>query len=311
MNFNDEQQEENSAYIQLLRLTCYAIAGIVAGTVLSVLVLVLLYGTTGLSSNYSNLSEGNEQFLMVIRITQVLTTGFLFILPPVWLARSQEIKFTDFYGFKKPQASLLFMVFLLMAFSSPMMEWIAVCNQKMVLPGFLKSVENWMRVKEDAAMKMTILLLKIDHFGDFLINLFIVALLPAIGEELIFRGAIQRSFTKMYKRPHIAIWITAFIFSAIHMQFFGFFPRLLLGAAFGYIYWWTGSLWYAMFAHFLNNAFAVCQAWYFQLHHIPLEQVDNSSHFPWYGYIISLILSIFLFNYLKKQTTRHNGKQLG
>ena len=93
-----------------------------------------------------------------------------------------------------------------------------------------------MRDKEDEAMKMTYLLLKIDHPIDFFVNLFMIALLPAIGEELFFRGALQRSFTKMFSNPHVAIWVTAFIFSAIHMQFFGFFPRLFLGAAFGYIY---------------------------------------------------------------------------
>lgn len=146
--------------------------------------------------------------------------------------------------------------------------------------------------------------------GDFFFNILVIALLPAIAEELLFRGAVQRSFNRMFNNPHVAIWLAAFIFSAIHVQFFGFFPRMLLGAAFGYIYLWTGSIWYAMFAHFLNNAAAVCQAWYDQVHHIPLEQADNSSNFPWYGYVISLILTIFLFKYLKDKTTPHHGKQL-
>jgi len=309
MNFIPEEQEENSAYIQLLRITWYALIGTVIGIVLSILILVIKSGSVG-PSIYRGLAKADPAYLSIIRISQVLNTGFLFILPPIWLARSQKIELKNFYKFKRPQWSIVLLIFILMICSSPLMEVIGLANQKMVLPRFLKFVELWMRDKENEAMKMTILLLKIDHIGDFFINIFIIALLPAIGEELFFRGALQRSFSRMFSNPHVAIWVTAFIFSAIHLQFFGFFPRMFLGAAFGYIYLWTGSLWYTMFAHFLNNGFAVCQAWYLQVHHIPLDNADNSSNFPWYGYVISLILSIFLFKYLKDKTSRDHGKQL-
>lgn len=310
MNFIPEEREENNPYLQLLMLLCYAIVGIIAGTLLSVVILLALYGTAGFG-NLSAFAGGNAQYINVLKISQVLTTGFLFILPPLWLARSENIKTADFYGFRKPRALWTLLVVLIMVCSMPLMEWVMLANQKMALPGFLKWLEDWMRSKEDEMMKMTILLLKIDHAWDFIINLFIIALLPAVAEEFFFRGAVQRSFNRLFKNPHVAIWVTAFIFSAIHLQFFGFFPRMLLGAAFGYIYWWTGSLWYAMLAHFLNNAYAVCQAWYLQVHHIPLESADNSAYFKWYGYLISVILTIFLFRFLQHKTIQSNGKQLG
>jgi len=310
MNFTSGVREEKSAYSQLLILACYALAGTIIGSVLSIGVLVLLYGSDILSNN-ALLFSGDPAYLTGLRISQSLTSVFLFLMPPVLLAVTEKAGISKFYGFKKPRPSVLLPVFLLMLCSLPVMEWVTLVNQKMVLPGFLKSVEDWMREKEDAAMNMTILLLRIRGFGEFLINIFIIALLPAIAEEFLFRGGIQRSFTRMFNNPHAAIWLSAFIFSAIHVQFFGFFPRMFLGAAFGYIYLWTGSLWYAMFAHFLNNACAVCQAWYLQAHHIPLDQADNSAYFPWYAYVISLILSIFLFKYLKDKTTESNGEQLG
>ncbi|SEA94020.1 CPBP family intramembrane glutamic endopeptidase [Pedobacter hartonius] len=310
MNFTPGVREEKSAYSQLLILACYALAGTITGSVLSVAVLVLLYGTDILSNN-ALLFSGDPAYLTGLRISQALTSVFLFLMPPILLAITEKARIVKFYGFKKPRLSILLTVFLLMICSLPVMEWVTLVNQQMVLPGFLKSVEDWMRAKEDAAMNMTILLLRIRGFGEFLINILIIALLPAIAEEFLFRGGIQRGFTRMFNNPHVAIWLAAFIFSAIHVQFFGFFPRMFLGAAFGYIYLWTGSLWYAMFAHFLNNAYAVCQAWYLQAHHIPLEQADNSAYFPWYASIISLILSIFLFKYLKDKTTESNGKQLG
>jgi membrane protease YdiL (CAAX protease family) len=310
MNFSLAPREEKSAYTQLLILACYALAGAVVGSLLSVVALVALYGME-IMQNTMALSTGDPAYLTGLRLAQSLTSLCLFLIPPVLLAITEKTRITTFYGFKKPKPVLLLIVLLIMLSSLPLMEWLTLSNQKMVLPEYLKSVENWMREKEAAAMNMTILLLRIRGFGEFLVNILIIALLPAVAEELLFRGGVQRSFSRMFRNPHIAIWVSAFIFSAIHMQFFGFFPRLILGAAFGYIYLWTGSLWYAMLAHFLNNAYAVCQAWYMQTHGIPLDQVDNSAYFPWYAYVISLILSIFLFKYLKDKTTQSDGKQLG
>ncbi|MET1057621.1 MAG: CPBP family intramembrane glutamic endopeptidase [Pedobacter sp.] len=310
MNFSLAPREEKSAYSQLLILACYALAGTIIGSVLSLAALVSLYGTSILQ-NTAGLSGGDPAYLNGLRIAQSLTSICLFLMPPVLLAITEKTRINKFYGFKAPRPFVLLVVFLIMLCSVPLMEWMTLLNQKMVLPDALKSVENWMREKEEAAMNMTILLLRIRGFGEFMVNIFIIALLPAAAEELLFRGGIQRSFSRMFNNPHVAIWVSAFIFSAIHVQFFGFFPRLFLGAAFGYIYLWTGSLWYAMFAHFLNNAYAVCQAWYLQVHHIPLDQADNSSYFPWYASVISLILSIFLFKYLKDKTKESNGEQLG
>lgn len=309
MNFISEEREENSPYLQLLMLLLFAIAGLVIGTLLTVLVLLALYGKAGLGV-LTGLSAANDKYVIMLQVAQVLTTGFLFILPPLWLARTENIKIKNFYGFKRPQLLWIGMVVLIMICSMPVMEWVGLLNEKMKLPGLLKPVETWMRDKEDEAMKMTVLLLKVNHLQDFFINLFVIALLPAVAEEFIFRGAIQRSFTRMFNNPHVAIWVTAIIFSAIHVQFYGFLPRMLLGAAFGYIYLWTGSLWYTMLAHFLNNAYAVCLAWYMQLHHIPLNNLDNSSNFNWYQCVISLILTIFLLKLLAYKTKQSNGKQL-
>lgn len=310
MNFIPEKREENSPYLQLLMIACYATLGIIVGSVLSILVFMGMHGI-GAIGKLADMANGNPAYVNSMKISQVLNTAFLFIFPAIWLARQEKIKLTSFYGFKKPDGSLLLLLFLIMVCSSPLMEWIALANQKMILPDFLKPLQDWMREKEDQAMKMTILLLKTRGIFDFIINLLVIAVLPAISEELLFRGAIQRTFTRMFANPHVAIWISAFIFSAIHMQFFGFFPRLLLGAGFGYIYWWTGSLWYAMFAHFLNNAYAVCVSWYMQAHHISLTEADSTANFKWYGYLISLLLTILLFIYFKHKNTQHNGKQLG
>lgn len=309
MIFNSGLREEKSAYNQLLILACFALAGTLIGSVLSLFILTGLYGSDVLTDG--SLFGGDPAFLTGLRISQSFTTLFLFLMPALMLVVIEKARINQFYGFKKPAPLTLLLVFILMAVMLPIMEWITILNQQMVLPDVLKPLESWMREKEETAMKMTVILLTMRGFGEFLINILVVALLPAVAEELLFRGGIQRSFNRMFHNPHVAIWVSAFIFSAIHLQFFGFFPRLFLGAAFGYIYLWTGNLWYAMFAHFLNNAYAICQAWYLQTKGIALDQVDNSTFFPWYAYLISLILSIFLFKYLKDKKTERNGKQLG
>jgi hypothetical protein len=173
----------------------------------------------------------------------------------------------------------------------------------MHLPSFLKDIEAWMRKMEDEGIATTMAILKMNSIRGFLINLTVIAVIPAICEEFIFRGSLQRTFLRIFKNPHVAIWTSAIIFSAIHFQFFGFFPRLFLGAAFGYIYFWTGSIWHAVLAHFLNNGFAVTMAFYFQKNNLPINQDENMA-VSWYVYLISAILTIALFRILKDKTTK-------
>lgn len=307
MDFLYQEKHEKSAYLQLLILCGLALAGLIFCTLLGFIVLYGLYGMEVLTDT-SALASGDQKYLNGLKIFQILSSIGLFLAPPLFLALTERQKLTVFYGFKKPQLPLLGILFLIMLVSMPFMEWTALWNQKMHFPEFLKPLEAWMKAKETEAMRMTVVLLTVHGVWDFVVNLFMIAMLPAVAEELMFRGGLQRAFNRMFQNHHVAIWIAAFIFSAIHMQFYGFLPRLLLGAAFGYIYFWSGSLWYAMFAHFLNNAYAVCMAWYLQSQHLPLNEADDTFHFQWYGYALSLLFTIFLVWYFKNKATY--GKQL-
>jgi membrane protease YdiL (CAAX protease family) len=308
MDFIQKYKAENSAYVQLLILAAYALVGAIVSLVLGAAILLSMYGINALAGAGQGI-EATEKILGGIKIIQMLSTVALFLAPPIFLAMTEGRKVDAFYGFKRPSWMVLGLVLLIMIFSLPLMEYIALLNQKMTLPGILKPIEDWMRQKEDEMARTTVLLLTVRQPLDFLVNLLMIAILPAIAEELMFRGGIQRAFMRMFKNPHVAIWITAIIFSAIHVQFFGFFPRLFLGALFGYLYLWTKSLWYTMFAHFLNNGYAVCVAFYLQKHDMPLDAADNSSNFHWYGYLLSFIFTALLLYYFKIHTDT-NGKQL-
>jgi membrane protease YdiL (CAAX protease family) len=307
MNLKESESAEKSPYLQLLSLVMYAIAGVLISLILTLLTFYFMYGEF---RNYSWLEAANPKFVTVNRVMISLQQMGLFLVPALFLALGEGKKMNAFYDFKTTKATFLLLIIALMAVSMPLMEFSMQLNQKMALPGFLKSIEEWMKSKEDAATVTTEALLKMDHIGTYLLNLILIGILPAICEELMFRGAIQRTLGRIFSNPHVAIWLSAFVFSAIHLQFYGFLPRFLLGAGFGYIYFWTKSLWYSIFAHFLNNTYAVTAAWYMQKNNIPLSESDKTAHFQWYGYVISMILTVLLFKYFKNKTSKADGEQL-
>jgi uncharacterized protein len=123
-------------------------------------------------------------------------------------------------------------------------------NQHLPLPaGMLEMEEN-----ANALIKQ---LLVMDSPWELLLNLLVVGVAPALGEELLFRGVIQQQAQRLVKNPHVAIWITAILFSAIHFQFAGFLPRMVLGGVLGYMFWWSGNLWLPIIGHFLFNSLQV------------------------------------------------------
>lgn len=306
MNFIEKDQPqnsfntkaENSPYLQMCMLLAYALLGFVVSVILAVVLIYGIYGAEALNSIMTMDSSGvyGRGPLQVVLIASSL--GF-FLVPPILLALTEQKKVSGFYGLKQPDLKLLGVVFLIMLVSMPIMEWTASLNQKMTLPDVVKPLEQWMKEKEDAAMQTTLLLLKMNSIKDLLLNLFMIAMLPAIAEELMFRGGIQRTLTRIFRNPHVAIWTAAIVFSAFHLQFYGFLPRLLLGAGFGYIYYYSGNMWYAILGHFLNNAYAVCAAWYMQKNNLPLSATDSTIDIAWYGYAISVVLTILVFNYFK------------
>jgi membrane protease YdiL (CAAX protease family) len=294
--------EENSPYVQLSMLIGYALLGVFVFTLIAMLIVMAIFGAKAMTDPYV-LSGAEPRYLPALRVLLIATSIGFFLFPAILLPVTEGKKLGRFYGFKKPGLKMIGLVLLIMVLSMPFMEWITLTNQKLILPDFLKGLEHWIRRKEDETMQTTLLLLKMAQVKDLALNLFMIALVPAVSEELMFRGGMQRTFGRIFGNPHIAIWLSAAIFSAIHVQFYGFLPRMLLGAGFGYIYLWSGSLWYSMLGHFINNAYAIGAAFYMQKHHMDIAKMDNTPQFAWYGYLISFVLTIAVFQIFKKQTS--------
>jgi membrane protease YdiL (CAAX protease family) len=160
-------------------------------------------------------------------------------------------------GLEVPHLKEIGLVIILTFCIFPVTSFTGQINSAMHLPDWLSGVEQWMTDKEDQADHVIDLLVESNTFPVMMVNLLTIALMPAIAEELIFRGVFQKIFANLFRSDHFAVWFTAFLFSAVHLQFLGFIPRFILGLAFGYLFLWGGTLWLPVISHFVNNAFPV------------------------------------------------------
>lgn len=271
---------------------------------------------------------------------QFVQTVGTFLLPPLicaWLWSSQPSAWLGLRmrvkGERKKNLFLLYIgAVLLMVVVMPGINLLADWNSKMVLPECMADIETWMKAQEDAAMALTERFLKGEGVGILLINIGLMALLPACAEELTFRGVIQGLIVESRKtallkvesnqqsaisnqlsaRQHVAVWVTAIIFSAIHLQFYGFVPRMLLGALFGYMLVWTGSLWVPIVMHFTNNCVTVVAYWVIYNRGINPETVESfgSGETAWVGWL-SLALTatgIYFFWRLSRQISNASSR---
>jgi len=161
---------------------------------------------------------------------------------------------------KIPQINEIVLVVVLAFCIFPITGFTGELNATMHLPDWLSGVEQWMTKKEESAARLLDSIMTQDTFLVVILNVMMIAVLPAIGEEMIFRGVFQKILSDLFRSGHLAIWITAFLFSAFHFQFFGFVPRFILGLVFGYLFFWSGTLWLPIISHFINNAVPVIGA---------------------------------------------------
>lgn len=222
------------------------------------LVLIFVVAFTGLllSSVTILLCANYLNNMVVMKWLQLIQTAFTFVLPAFLLAHfvGQGVSYLKFTPIR---SSLMWLgVILLMPLALPAVNWLKSLNDLVVLPHYMSGIELWMQQMEHQSEVLTDKFLSVSSYSGLALNLLVMAAIPALGEELFFRGILQTVLGEKFTR-HLAVWITAFIFSAIHLQFYGFLPRFCLGAALGYLFLFSGSIWASIVAHFINNALAV------------------------------------------------------
>ena len=250
-----------------------------------------------------------------LKTLQVLQTFSFFILPvlgAVYLWSDRPMHWLHLDKGMSWQTAVL--VVLMMLVYLPGINLLSEWNQQIDLPEWLAEVETWLKLREDEAMLLTDQFAQADTIPQLMLNLVIMAVLPAFAEELCFRGTCQGLFVngtsgpykkRLRARTHEAIWLTAILFSAIHIQFYGFVPRMLLGALLGYLLCYSGSLYVPMLAHFTNNSVAVVSYYLTGKGLIDEKMLETlGSGETWWLGVLSLILgSVLLWLFVRRQSS--------
>jgi uncharacterized protein len=286
-------------FFVLLLLLAFMLGGYFIASFIYLLLVNVLFGIgvaelTTILSNPVDHPEGADVMLLFQGLVQFCS----FVLAPLLMLRLTGHDINNYLNWKeRPMLGVVLLagllVVIIMPFNSLVINW----NAKLDLPGFMDGFEQWARAKEDELAELTKLIANFGTLPRLLVGLLTIAVIPAIGEELVFRGVIQRQIHRWSGNAHVAVWVAALIFAAIHVQFFGFVPRALLGALFGYLYLWSGNLVVPIVAHFVNNGFTVLLLYLQQTKAIEFD-VEATEPMPIYTIILSVVLSAAILYYL-------------
>ena len=255
------------------------------------LIAIPLYGISPsfLLSPTTDLSDPSS--IHILKYLQILQTLGLFILPPFLVAYVIGRKPGKFLGLNRfPSGSMILYSALLVFAMGPVIYVVSDWNANFHFPEWLGGLEKWLNQTDQQTNELVKAFLDTEGTGGFLFSMLMIAIMPALGEEFLFRGVLQKQLIKLTHNKHLGIIFTAMLFSALHMQFSGFFPRFLLGAIFGYLFLWSGSLWLPIAAHFINNASAIIA--HETMEQTPLDPLsgEDITGFPISVTLISLLI---------------------
>jgi len=282
---------------QLGILAAFTSAGLLIGGIVS---LIPLLGKMDLNSfkGLSGKEAMNSIFVpenaSVLRWVQFLTTLFLFFLPPIFYAWLCHKKVFTHLGFKNKVTVLqFFVVILIMAASLPLVG--ALADLTKMLPFSKLTFEKFQRAEEEYNKQVSIIG-RMNGLSDYILSMIMLAILPAMFEETIFRGGLQNLLSRWWKMPIFSIVVTAIIFSLVHGSYFGFLSRAVLGFALGWMYYRTGNIWLNIIAHTANNAIAVTAIYIMRLKdpHADVAKADVNLS-VWWGLIsLAVIYGLFI-----------------
>jgi len=203
-------------------------------------------------NDYSSIENINT-----IKFFQIIQSIGLFIVPAIIAGYFFHGNLKYLGVLMRPGLFSVIMACVIIITAQPFINWMLQINEMLKLPEFLSGLKNWMLESEKSRIEITEIFLDVSTVSGFVVNIIMFGVIAAVGEELIFRGLLLKLFNEWVKNIHVAVIITSILFSALHVQFYGFLPRLMLGIFLGYTFVWSRSLWVPIVAHFINNASAV------------------------------------------------------
>ena len=300
--FSQTDQNQKSIGWILLILIGYELAAVFAFNILGLMLLLPFYDfdlqtVMSMLGNPVAYFDAKIPMLVVLGVSAIGT----FILTPAWVIQKYaKIELKKFITIPESYFKMvLITIALVISFAvvnTVIIEW----NKALQLPAFLSEFESYAQEQELKLAVLTEFLTDFESIGHFILCLLVIAVIPAIGEEFLFRGVLQNILRTAVKNPHIAIWISALIFSIFHNQFYGLVPRMLLGAIFGYLYYWSGSLLLSMLGHFINNGLTLILIFLFQKGLISFDLLGDELNFDAYIILIFFIFTFCLLFIMRK-----------
>ena len=250
------------------------------------------------STTHTSIDYGDPRLSGLLKFVQAASTVIIFgITPLLYSLFTFRSKNLYWLGFRKPEKNLFYVLGIALLFCSfPLEGWLGQINHSIPLP-------QWMVTTQKDADKQIGALLRADNSFDIFVNVFIIALLPAICEEACFRGVLQRILIQSFKSPWAGIIVTGAFFSAFHLQFEGFLPRMFLGILLGALYWYSGSLWISILAHFFTNAIQVVAVTFYP------RFVNENPSVPILAALISTAIVVGLLVVIRRQSTTTYSKE--
>lgn len=300
--FSETSQNKKSIGWLLIILIGYELAAVFIFNFLGLIMVLAFYDfdlqmITIIMGTPMAYPEAKIPMLILLGVSAVGT----FIITPAWVVyKHAKIELKKFIRTPKFYVKAAFItIMLIISFAgvnTVIIEW----NKALELPTFLSEFEHYAQEQEMKLAELTEFLTDFENTGHFLLCILVIAIIPAVGEEFLFRGVLQNIFRISVKNPHIAIWASALIFSIFHNQFYGLVPRMLLGAIFGYLYYWSGSLFLPMLGHFINNGLSLVLMFLFQKNLISFNLLGGEINFSNYILLIFFIFTICLLFILRK-----------
>lgn len=243
---------------------------------------------------------GHPEMRVPLLIMQGIGSFIGFILTPLLLLKLLYKGNLSAFNTAKTDVFLItlavLITFFFMGVNAPFIEW----NQSLKLPESLSGLEQSLRAMEDTLAETSRFITSFDSIGQLLLGLLVIAVIPGIGEELVFRGLVQNHLYRMTKNIHAAIWIAALLFGLFHLQFYGIVPRMFLGALFGYMYYFSGNIIYPIVAHFFNNGFTLIMLYLYNTDQISYN-IEDAESLPWFQVLIFAAITFVLFFVFKKK----------
>ncbi|MCF8255437.1 MAG: CPBP family intramembrane metalloprotease [Bacteroidia bacterium] len=266
------------------------------GAMVSTQLCRLLFHVDFTQIDLNAIKKEDVQVIAALKLFQTLSGGVgMFLVPALIFPKVIKYPINSMITYNMvPKFWMLLLAFTLIIVSVPLISWLYQINQNLSFPAAWSELEQQIRAMENQATQLTKVFIAADNISMLLLNIFVVALVPAVCEEFFFRGILLQYTRFVFSNEWVAIIVSAIVFSGFHGQFYGFLPRLILGVFLGYLYLRGGGIWVVVFAHFVNNAMAVLTS-YYEKDLTAFQFFNEEYQFPWYWAIISMATVYGLF----------------